>query len=101
MDLNNILSQAQEMNNQIQSKMAQTQVEATAGGEMVTAVMNGKQELVDLKIDKAIIDPSDPDLLRDVIKAAVNSAINKSRALAGEEMKKVLGGLPIPPGIFG
>ena len=101
MDLNNILSQAQEMNNQIQNKLARTRVDATAGGEMVTAVVNGKQELIDLKIDKALINPDDPDLLRDVIKAAVNSAINKSRSLAGEEMKKVLGGLPIPPGIFG
>ena len=101
MDLNNILSQAQEMNNQIQNKLARTRVEATAGGEMVTAVVNGKQELIDLKIDKTLINPDDPDLLCDVIKAAVNSAINKSRSLAGEEMKKVLGGLPIPPGIFG
>ena len=101
MDLNNILSQAQEMNNQIQNKLARTRVEATAGGEMVTAVVNGKQELIDLKIDKTLINPDDPDLLCDVIKAAVNSAINKSRSLAGKEMKKVLGGLPIPPGIFG
>ena len=60
-----------------------------AGGGMVTAVVNGKQELVDLKIEKEIINPDDPDMLRDVIKAAINSGLEKSREMAQEEVKKL------------
>lgn len=101
MDITKAFEQAQEMQRKLQEELAKKTVSAAAGGGMVTAVANGKQELVDLTIDKEIINPDDPDMLRDVIKAAVNSALEKSREMAQEEVRKLLGGLPIPPGTMG
>lgn len=98
----NIVKQAQLM----QQKMARTQaeletrqVEASAGGGMVTAVVNGKQKLLALKIEKNVVDPEDVEMLQDLVVAAVNEAIKKSQDLVQEEMGKVTGGMNIP-GMF-
>ncbi|MDA3902323.1 MAG: YbaB/EbfC family nucleoid-associated protein [Desulfuromusa sp.] len=100
--LGNIMKQAQQM----QAKMAQVQqeleskeVEATAGGGMVTARANGKQQLLDLKIEKAVVDPEDIEMLQDLVLAAVNEAIKNSQEMVQEEMSKVTGGMNIP-GMF-
>ena len=101
MDFTKAMEQAQQLQQQMQENLAKLTVEASAGGGMVTAVVNGRQEVVDIRIEAEVINPEDPEMLRDLIKAAVNSAIDKSRALAAEEMQKLLGGLPFPPGFMG
>lgn len=97
--LGNIMKQAQQMQRrmaQLQEEMANKQVEASAGGGMVTAVVNGKQQLLDLKIDPAAVDPEDVEMLQDLVMAAVNEAIKQSQDMAQEEMGKITGGMNIP-----
>jgi DNA-binding YbaB/EbfC family protein len=97
--IKNLMKQAQQM----QAKMAKVQeelktreVEATAGGGMVTVKVNGAQEVVAIKIEREIVNPDDLDMLQDLVKAAVNEAMRKSRDLLAEEMGKITGGLGIP-----
>lgn len=97
-----LMKQAQEM----QRKIAQTQddlrtrvVEGSAGGGMVTAQVNGRLELVALKIDREVVDPEDVEMLQDLVIAAVSQATQKAQELAQQEMGKVTGGLPMP-GMF-
>ena len=97
--LGNILKQAQEMHSkiaQLQEEMANKTVEASAGGGMVTLVMNGKQQVLSIRIDPEVVNREDVDMLQDLIRAAVNEAIRKSQEMMTEEMKKITGGLSIP-----
>ena len=82
-----------------QGELKQKHVEAASGGGMVTAVANGSQELVSLKIKPDAVDPNDLEMLEDLVVAAVNQALDKSRKLSEEEMGKVTGGFKIP-GLF-
>jgi hypothetical protein len=98
----NILKQAQQMHakiSQLQEEMAARTVEASSGGGMVSIVMNGKQEVLGIRIDPEVVNREDIDMLQDLIVAAVNEAIRKSQEMMTEEMKKVTGGLNIP-GLF-
>ncbi|MDX2493404.1 MAG: YbaB/EbfC family nucleoid-associated protein [Desulfuromusa sp.] len=100
--LGNIMKQAQQMQAKIarvQQELEDKEVEATAGGGMVTARANGKQQLLDLKIEKDVVDPEDVEMLQDLVLAAVNEAIKKSQEMIQEEMSKVTGGMNIP-GMF-
>lgn len=100
--LGNIMKQAQQMQAKIariQQELETKEVEATAGGGMVTARANGKQQLLDLKIEKDVVDPEDIEMLQDLVLAAVNEAIKKSQEMIQEEMSKVTGGMNIP-GMF-
>ena len=100
--LGNIMKQAQQMQAKIarvQQELETQEVEATAGGGMVTARANGKQQLLDLKIEKDVVDPEDVEMLQDLVLAAVNEAIKKSQEMIQEEMSKVTGGMNIP-GMF-
>jgi DNA-binding YbaB/EbfC family protein len=95
------LRKVQEKMNKTQEELATRTVEGTAGGSMVTAVVNGKQELVSLKIEKEVVDPEDVEMLQDLIVAAVNQAIKKSQDMMNEEMSKITGGLGLNlPGMF-
>lgn len=97
--LGNILKQAQEMHSkiaQLQEEMANKTVEASAGGGMVTLVMNGKQQVLSIRIDPEVVNREDVDMLQDLISAAVNEAVRKSQEMMTEEMKKITGGLSIP-----
>lgn len=94
-----IMKQAQKMQQkmmEVQEELASKTVEASAGGGMVTAVVNGKNELVSLKIEKEVVDPEDIEMLQDLIAAAVNEGIRKAQDMAQEEMAKITGGLNIP-----
>jgi len=71
-------------------------VEATAGGGMVTVVANGKQELVSIKIDREVVNPDDAQMLEDLVLAACNEALRKSREMVQQELGKLTGGLKIP-----
>jgi DNA-binding YbaB/EbfC family protein len=100
--LGNILKQAQQMHSkisQLQEEMAAKTVEASSGGGMVTIVMNGKQEILSLRIDPEVVNREEVEMLQDLIAAAMNEAIRKSHEMMTEEMKKVTGGLSIP-GLF-
>lgn len=100
--IGNIMKQAQQMQRrmaEVQEELANKQVEATAGGGMVTATVSGKQQLLALKIDPAVVDPEDVEMLQDLVTAAVNEALKQSQQMAGEEMSKLTGGLNIP-GLF-
>jgi len=98
-NLSGFIKHAQEM----QKKMAQVQeslknrvVEGSSGGGMVTAMVNGHQELLKLKIDPQVVDPTDVQMLEDLVVAAIGQAVQKSKDLAKDEMAKVTGGLSLP-----
>jgi len=94
-----LMKQAQQMQEKmmrVQEELASRTVEATAGGGMVTAVVNGKNELVSLKIEKEVVDPDDIEMLQDLVVAAVNEGVRKAHEMAAEEMSKVTGGMNIP-----
>ncbi len=98
-NLGNIMKQAQKMQAQIarvQEEMASKSVEATVGGGMVTAVVNGKYELVSLKIEEDVVKSEDIEMLQDLIVAAVNEGIRNAQEMVSEEMSKITGGLNIP-----
>jgi len=100
--LGNIMKQAQLMQQKmarLQQELESREVEATAGGGMVTAVVSGKQKLLSLKIEKDVVDPGDVEMLEDLVVAAVNEALSKSQEMAQEEMGRLTGGLNVP-GLF-
>ncbi len=100
--LGNIMKQAQQMQARIarvQQELESKEIEATAGGGMVTARVNGKQELLALTIEKDVVDPEDVEMLQDLVLAAVNEAIKQSQNMIKEEMGKATGGMNIP-GLF-
>ncbi|MBP8644937.1 MAG: YbaB/EbfC family nucleoid-associated protein [Syntrophobacteraceae bacterium] len=94
----------QEKMAKMQEEMAQKTVESSAGGGMVTVVVNGRQELLGLRIDPQVVDPQDIEMLQDLIVAAVNDALRKSQEMVAGEVGKLAGGLNIPglkiPGLF-
>ena len=97
--LGNILKQAQQMHSkiaQLQEEMAAKTVEAGSGGGMVKVVINGKQEVLSIRIDPEVVNREDIEMLQDLLVAAVNEAIRKSQEMMAEEMKKITGGLSIP-----
>jgi hypothetical protein len=97
-----LLKQAQQLQSKMQAlqeDLAKRTVSAQAGGGMVEATVSGRQELLSLRIDPEVVSPADVDLLQDLILAAVNEALNRSRELAAQEMGKLTGGLGIP-GMF-
>jgi DNA-binding YbaB/EbfC family protein len=92
MDMNKLMQQVgqmQEQMQQAQDELAKETVEATAGGGMITVVANGSGEIKEIKIDPKAIDPNDPEMLEDMIVAAVNEAIRSAHSL----MESKLGGL--------
>ena len=100
--LGNILKQAQQIHSkisQLQDEMAGKKVEASSGGGMVSIMMNGKQEVLSIRIDPEVVNREDIEMLQDLIVAAVNETIRKSQEMMTEEMKKATGGLSIP-GLF-
>ncbi|HXI14289.1 MAG TPA: YbaB/EbfC family nucleoid-associated protein [Thermoanaerobaculia bacterium] len=99
MNIKNLMKQAQQMQDQMQQKMAQTKVDGTAGGGMVTATMTGNKELVSLKIEKEAVDPNDVDMLQDLVMAAVNEASRKVDEAMQSQLGGMAGGMKIP-GMF-
>src|SRR6266540_2686876 len=81
---------------QLQAEAAKKKVEATSGGGMVTVEANGKQELLSIKIDREVINKDDAQMLEDLVLAACNEALRKSRELVQQELGKLTGGLKLP-----
>lgn len=97
--LGDMMKQAQKLQSkmmELQEEMANKTVEATAGGGMVTVVINGKQELISLSIDPDVVDRQEIEMLQDLLIAAVNDGIRRSQQIWAEEMKKLTGGMAIP-----
>nr|WP_320049597.1 YbaB/EbfC family nucleoid-associated protein [uncultured Desulfuromonas sp.] len=100
--LGNMMKQAQQMQQKmvrIQEEVAKQEIEASAGGGMVNVVVNGKQEILSIKIDPSVVDPQDVDMLQDLILVATNEAVRKSQDIMQQEMSKLTGGMNIP-GLF-
>jgi len=95
----NIMKEAQKLQAQMaamQEEVAKKKVDATAGGGMVTVEANGKQELTAIKIDPEVVNRDDVQMLEDLVLAAANEALRKSRDLVQQELGKLTGGLKIP-----
>ena len=95
----NIMKEAQKLQAQMaamQEEVAKKKVDATAGGGMVTVEANGKQELTAIKIDPEVVNKDDVQMLEDLVLAAANEALRKSRELVQQELGKLTGGLKIP-----
>jgi DNA-binding YbaB/EbfC family protein len=97
--LGDLVQQAKAMQERlasIQSEVAARSVEASAGGGMVKARVNGKIEIEKVSIDAQVFESRDREMLEDLVLAAVNEAIRKAQAMMAEEMSKLTGGLKIP-----
>jgi hypothetical protein len=98
-DMNALLKQAQQMQEQMakaQEELAAETVEASAGGGLVTVRATGGGEIVGITIDPKAIDPDDPELLEDMVLAAVNEALRSAQSLAQSKLGAMTGGLGIP-----
>ena len=98
-NIGNIMKQAKKMQEKmgkLQQELETRTIEAQAGGGMVRVIVNGKFEVVSLKIEKEVVNPEDIEMLQDLIAAAVNEGIRKSQEMASSEMAKITGGLGIP-----
>ncbi|MFQ5598197.1 MAG: YbaB/EbfC family nucleoid-associated protein [Nitrospiria bacterium] len=89
----------QERMAKLQEEAAQKIIDASAGGGMVTVQVNGRQQVLSIKIDPEVVGTEDIEMLQDLILAAVNDGLRKSQELMAEEMKGMTGGLNIP-GLF-
>ena len=101
-NIGQLMRQAQQMQTrmaEMQAKLAEVEMTGQSGGGMVVALMNGKGELKKITLDKAAVDPDDVEILEDLIIAAVNDAKAKIEAHVASETQKLMGGLPLPPGM--
>lgn len=102
-NLGNLVKQAQRMKaemERVQEEAAAKRVEGTAGGGMVTVVCNGRGEVIGVKIDREVAGPDDLEMLQDLVVAAANDALRKSRELLTQEMGRLTGELGLPPGLL-
>jgi DNA-binding protein, YbaB/EbfC family len=83
-----------------QEELQTTRVEATAGGGVVKAVVNGKGRLVDLEIKPEAVDPDDVEMLQDLIVTAIKEAEEKAEEMETQKMQSLTSGIPLPPGLF-
>lgn len=98
-NMGNMMRQMQKIQRQMeeaQQKVDEAEVEATAGGGAVTVRMNGKKELLSVKIDPEIVDPEDVEMLEDMVMVAVNDAFRQVAEMQEKEMGRVTGGINIP-----
>ena len=100
--MKDLMKQAQKMQQDLakaQEELANMVVEGTSGGGMVKVQMNGKNQILSLKIDKEVVDPEDVEMLEDLIIAAINEAQEKVTKSSEDELTKFTGGMKIP-GLF-
>jgi len=100
--MGNLMKQAQQMQQKLakmQEELAQRTVEASVGGGMVTVMVNGKNEVLRIKIEPQAVDPEDVEMLEDLVMAGVNEALRKAQEMVSTEMSKLTGGMKIP-GLF-
>lgn len=101
-NLGQMMKQAQAMQQrmeEMQARLADLEVQGSAGGGMVRVTMSGKAEVKRVKIDRALVDPEEVEVLEDLVVAAIADAKAKAEGLVADEMAKVTGGLQLPPGL--
>jgi DNA-binding YbaB/EbfC family protein len=96
MNIQQMMKQAQQMQERMQKEMADLKVEGNAGGGMVTVVVNGAKQLQSLKIDPEVVSKDDVEMLQDLIVAAINDAHRKADEEMSQKMGGMMGGLKIP-----
>jgi DNA-binding YbaB/EbfC family protein len=96
MNILEMMQQARQMQEQLQKRMSDLRVEASAGGGMVTVVVNGAKQVQSIRIDPEVVSKDDVEMLQDLIAAAVNDAVRKVDEQLGQSMSGLLGGLKIP-----
>jgi DNA-binding YbaB/EbfC family protein len=102
-NLPGLMAKAREMQDKmklLQEELARKQVTADAGGGMVTAIVNGRMEVVKIRIDKTKLDVNDTEMLEDLVVAAINAAQVKAAQMMKDEMQKMTADLGIPPGML-
>ncbi len=99
MDISNLMKQAQNMQakmGSVQAAIKEKIIDASAGDGLVTAYVSGEMELVKIEIDEKVVDPDDPEMLEDLVQAAVNNALKEMKKISDDEMAKVTGGMNLP-----
>ena len=96
MNINQMMKQAQQMQERLQQQMADMRVEASAGGGMVTVVVNGNKQVQSLTIDPEVVSKEDVEMLQDLILAAINDANRKAEDQLSKQMSGLMGGMKIP-----
>jgi DNA-binding YbaB/EbfC family protein len=96
MNINQMMKQAQQVQERLQKQMAEMRVEATSGGGMVTAVVNGSKQIQSIRIDPEVVSKDDVEMLQDLILAAVGDAQRKADEELSRQMGGMMGGLKIP-----
>jgi len=96
MNIQQMMKQAQQMQERLQKQMAEMRIEATAGGGMVTVVVNGAKQVQQITIDPEVVSKDDVEMLQDLIIAAINDAHRKADEAMADQMGGMLGGLKIP-----
>jgi len=99
MNIQQMMKQAQKMQDQLQKQMQELRVEASSGGGMVTVVVNGAKQLQSIRIDPEVVSSDDVEMLQDLILAAVNDAQRKAEEELQKSMGGMLGGMKLP-GMF-
>lgn len=98
-NMNNMIKQAKQVQEKIvkmQEELKEREVEASSGGGAVAVTVNGKQEVLRIKIKPEVVDPEDIEMLEDLVMTAVNEAIRQSQEMVSSEMSKITGGFNIP-----
>ena len=99
MNIQQMMKQAQQMQERMQKQMAEMRIEATSGGGMVTVVMNGSKQILSLKIDPEAVSKDDVEMLQDLILAAIADGQRKADEAMSSQMSGTMGGMKIP-GLF-
>ncbi len=102
-NMGKMMKQVQKMQSdmlKMQEELKTRTVEATSGGGAVRVTVSGKKEIESLSIDPQAVDPDDLEMLQDMVVAAVNEGLRKVEEMVAEEMKKITGGLNLPPGLL-
>ena len=101
--MQSMIKQAQKMQEEMEQKQAELELreyDVAAGGGVVNVKINGKKEILSVKIDPEVVDPDDIETLEDLIVAAVNEGIKKVEAVSADEMQKITGNVNLPAGLF-
>jgi nucleoid-associated protein EbfC len=98
--LQDMMRQAQSLQQNMQDQLRAKTVEGAAGGGMVKVTMNGLLEVQSVKIENTVIDPNDPALLEDLVRAAIAQAVQKAEELRVEQTRSLAGNLGLPSGMF-
>ncbi len=96
MNIQNMMKQAQQMQDKLQKQMGEMRIDGAAGGGMVSVVINGHKAMLSIKIDPEAVSKEDVDMLQDLVLAAINDAQRKADEILSQQMSGLMGGMKIP-----